>query len=224
MSSLVALLLFTTNQADAGILLQFKPPLNRAYRYAIETTLGAGTGAPIKVEKTVTATGLDKGVYTVVTKFNSVSLGATTEGIPQAERFLKQQVVTQTVDGAGRILSSDAIRATAALMIGGLEALNAVTFPPNPVKVGDSWQGKSELGGARQVVGLKLVSVREEHGRRLARLEMSLIEPPPSLQMAMAIPLEVDAETGVLRRLELKSSLSDAGGKKTTVHVLIEGR
>ena len=221
MSSLVALLVLgfahAAPQADKAYLIQYKPPLNKALHYDLETKITGPSGTDIKLSKTVKAIKVEGGNYTVETRFDSISFGeAPAAQTMQAERLIKSTVVTQVIDPGDRIVSSDANRGVAALMIGGVDLASALAFSPNPVKVGDMWTNTVDYNGKRLEVQLKLVGVGTEHGKQIANL--SMVQQPP-MEGAPPIMIKVDAATGVLERLEVSASSGKAGSMHVLIHL-----
>lgn len=202
---------------DKSIRLAFRPTINKAYRYSVETTNGAGDAATVKLAKTVKATGLTDGVYTVVTTFDSVAFGVgSADTADQAARLIRSTTVNQTVDGTGLIVTSDATRSIAKLMVGGLDVAALVIYSPNPVSVGDTWRARGNIDGVLTAADITLLKLTSDHGKGVADLEMHALAGPGS-DPDMPIRIEVDVDSGTLRRLEASSS-PDA---RRRTHVLI---
>ena len=109
---------------DKGYLIAYNPPLKKAFHYDIETVVTGPSAATLKLAKTVRATQVDNGIFTVVTTFDSVSFGIpANEQVAQAERLIKSSVVTQTINSQGGIVSSDASRSVSQMLVGGLDAI-----------------------------------------------------------------------------------------------------
>lgn len=218
--ALVGLVLAGHHQPDKAVLLQYRPPLNKAFRYAITIDGQGAFPVHISLVKTMKATGQEKGVVEVLTTFSDVDLGPDSSGQSAlAARMVATAQVHQHIDATGRILDSDADRSIAQLMAGGVDAYDALVFGPNPVKAGDTWTVPFDNGGKHQDATLQLVRFHDLHGRNLASISLKIADvqstDPP-------IQAEVDASTGVLERFELKGSAAAPKGGESSLHVLIE--
>ena len=228
MIALCALMLVGTGPARAPIqdkayLIAYNPPLKKALHYDIETVVTGPSAATLKLAKTVRATQMDNGIFTVVTTFDSVSFGIpANEQVAQAERLIKSSVVTQTINSQGGIVSSDASRSVSQMLVGGLDAINAIAFSPTPVKVGDTWRNSIDNSGSKLEVELKLVGVRNEHGKQVASLKMGTVT-SSTAEPELPLVIDVDLATGVLQRLEFADKTA-AGAKGSSIHVLIRLR
>jgi hypothetical protein len=223
MSFLLGLVLFGVRscQADKTYLLQYKPPLNKTYRYDIETTLTGAQTAALKLTKAVKAIKTEGGVTTVVTTFDSVSFGmAPSDQVVQAERMVKLTVVTQTIDAQAKVLTSDAGSSIEAFLIGGLDAVYGIGFSASPVKVGDTWQNTVDYRGSKLDVKLKLIKFFSERGKQMADIRMGLATPTDA-NPNLPISFQVDTTTGVLERLELQAAKNEEG---KSMHVSIRLR
>ncbi|MHB8637195.1 MAG: hypothetical protein ACYC96_12070 [Fimbriimonadaceae bacterium] len=228
MSSLAALLLLgvmnAAPQAAKTYLIQFKPPLNRAFHYEIDTELKGGTTGSFKISKTVKVASEDRGSTTLVTRFDSVLLGiGPADQLVREERLIKETVITQVFDRQGRLVSSDANRGIASLVGGGLDAVDAIAFSPSPVKVGDTWRSSVVSNGVKLEADFTLLGVSTGRNDQIAHLRMVMVT-PPAAGVDAPIALDVDLATGMLRRLEVTTKGAKQGGKDPSMHVVIRLR
>jgi hypothetical protein len=111
--------------------LVYNPPLNKPVHYDINIDIQGPKAASFKIGTTVKATKVDAGVFTVISTFDSVTLPVPPgDQATQAERLIKSTVVTRTVDGQGRTLTSDASHGISQLLVGGIDAAKAIAFSP----------------------------------------------------------------------------------------------
>lgn len=174
--------------------IHFRPTLHKHLHYGMQMNMGK---MAVTAKFTITAVSFSGGKYTVVTKYDSMTIpGAPPETVKQ---MLDGMTFTQVVDQNGKVLSTKASGMAGPMASSGL-TMNGAIYGGKPVHVGDSWMASSSVRGHTETVRIKLLNVSGFGGGQLATLQVT---PTSTAGKDMPVVITVDTATGTLHTMKM---------------------
>ena len=205
--------------APAPILLRFRPPVGTTARYVATVSMdssGSATPRPVRFTQTVPYTlrvAARKATTTTLETRIGQARVSLPPGSPLAAGKAKMEAAVSGASGTMTVDERGNVRGTVLAAAGGLgKGAQGISFPAQPVRVGESWGATVDVGRAAQ--GLMTGQVPVTY--RLVRLaggvatvsmdvtgKTDLKAGPQPMTMAMRYrgTFDVDARTGLLRSM-----------------------
>lgn len=177
------------------------------YPYSISMK-GDAAGQSLEGTLSMTVLKVEGANTTLEVKFDSIKFPEGTDPaiVAAAEQVLKQQVSKTTVDRHWNTVAKSGDAA-------GNAAVSPASLPTKKVKVGDSWEAKTDTAGKQGSGTGKFVSVENVGGKEIAVLEVTTAK-EEGVEFAGPILYKVEIATGM--PWELSFSTMDANKAKAT--------
>ncbi len=185
----------STESSGEGQLMRINVAKGDTFAYDLNMESGQPQPSKISFNMEMAVTDVKDGKITMVSKI----LGGTMNGapIPAAQlEMMKKIVTTSVMDQQGKVLETKT-EGTAAPSSG---SNNSVPFPDGPVKVGDKWDGETDVNGKKVKAEYTLVAIEEINGKSCAKLEATVNTPDMKLDGPMVYWVEL--ANGMLMKLE----------------------
>lgn len=194
---------------DKAYTLKMNPKQGEKYAYMITQKSGEQN---MEIGMTMTCEKAEADKFTMVTTFDSMKMNGQDAPAMVMDSMKKMKMITVT-DSKGKSLETRVEGAPAGTPTP--DSSNP-SFPPGPVKVGDTWDGSAKVGGSDVKYQYKLASVGNEGGMEVATLEATATGIPEGGSFDGPMVVKIEVATGMPVSMSMKTKSKDPTGKEVS--------
>jgi hypothetical protein len=197
--------------AATGKTYTFKLAPKQGDKFVYTMSINGGPSQQMEMGMTMNVDKVENGQSTITMSLDSMKMNGTDAPAAVLDAMKKSKTV-MVIDESGKTISSK----TEGAPSGSSQSISGASFPANPVKVGDSWEGTSNAGGKETKAKYTFVRVENVGGKEVAVFEV-VPQGIEGLTLDGPMTVMVDVDNGMTRSMSMKGKAKGPDGKENPV-------